>query len=367
MQDFEPISIKIFDAVGVFKLSDNLGVEDLVNRLDDNVYFSRGYAYYKQRTVLEFRDFREELKKRLLAETDRLKQFVIAEHMLNCSARVTYNELMNVRSDYMEECKACMIDDAKNIVNLFEGKPLVMPNSALPKRLDVVNPKVLECDNKALIYAFCKCQNFAIDCFIVTPGFGSILLGPFFRAVCGFDFEIVDYSVHKKTIMDFNIRKYPSVLSAIDAKKTMLLLDDNVVSGRTLVDLRLIMNRHGGNVLCGAVQFDWQNYYEQAKRKLDLYHFKLNMVNIVTLIAFFGENFLENAKACLTKKPSLYVELLSAYGMGKGTNDIMEMFTLGEKFALKSKIKLDQPVKGDLEGINDYSIKLNADLKQMFS
>lgn len=367
MQNNEPINIKIFDAVGVFKLTNNEGVEDLVNELTPNIYLSRGVAYYKQRTVLEFMQFREELKQRLLAVNDLLKQFVIAEHMLTCSARVAYNELTAPRSDYMEECKACLIDDAKNIVNLFEGKPVVVPDSVLPKRMDVVNTKVLECDNKALIYAFCKCQNFALDCFVVTPGFGSILLGPFFRATNNFDFEIVDYSVHKKTIMDFNIRKYPKLIDAINHKKTMLLLDDNVVSGRTLTDLKLIMNRNGANVLSGAVQFDWQNYYEQGKHKLDLYRFKLNMLNIVTLISFFGENFLENAKACLIKKPSLYVELLSAYGMGKETNDIIEMFNLGERFATKSKIDLDKPAKGDTEGLNDYSIKLNVDLKKMFN
>lgn len=367
MQNFEPINIKMFDAVGVFKLNDSEGVSDLVNKLDEGVYLSRGIAYYKQRTVLEFMQFREELKRRLCEISDPLKQFVIAEHMLTCSARVAYNELTSARSDYMAECKDCMIDDAKNLVNLFEGKPVEVPKSVLPKRMDVVSSKVLECDNKALIYAFCKCQNFALDCFVVTPGFGSILLGPFFKAINNFDFEIVDYSVHKKTIMDFNIRKYPKILDAIYNKKTMLLLDDNVVSGRTLTDLKLIMNRNGGNVLSGAVQFDWQNYYEQAKHKLDLYRFKLNMLNIVTLISFFGENFLENARTCLIKKPSLYVELLSAYGMGKGTNDIIEMFNLGEKFAIKAKINLDKPAKGETEGLNDYSIKLNVDLKNMFS
>ena len=346
MQNLNPININMFDAVGVFKLSDDKDVSDLVGKLEDGVFLSRSYAYYKQRTVLEFREFREELKKRLLTVTDPIKQFVIAEHMLTCSARVAYNELTSARPDYMAECKICLVDDAKVLVDLFEGKQIEVPKSELPKRMDVVNAKVLECDNKALIYAFCKCQNLALDCFVVTPGFGSILIGPFFKNIKNFDFEMVDFS---------------------NNKKTLLLLDDNVVSGRTLTDLKLILSRNGANVLSGAVQFDWQNYYEQSKHKLDLYRFKLNMLNIVTLISFFGENFLENAKACLIKKPSLYVELISAYGMGKPTNDIIEMFELGEKFATKSKINLDKPAKGDSEGLNDYSIKLNADLKKMFS
>ena len=367
MQNLNPININMFDAVGVFKLSDDKDVSDLVGKLEDGVFLSRSYAYYKQRTVLEFREFREELKKRLLTVTDPIKQFVIAEHMLTCSARVAYNELTSARPDYMAECKICLVDDAKVLVDLFEGKQIEVPKSELPKRMDVVNAKVLECDNKALIYAFCKCQNLALDCFVVTPGFGSILIGPFFKNIKNFDFEMVDFSIHKKSIMDFNIRKYPAILNAINNKKTLLLLDDNVVSGRTLTDLKLILSRNGANVLSGAVQFDWQNYYEQSKHKLDLYRFKLNMLNIVTLTSFFGENFLENAKACLIKKPSLYVELISAYGMGKPTNDIIEMFELGEKFATKSKINLDKPAKGDSEGLNDYSIKLNADLKKMFS
>ena len=91
MQNLNPININMFDAVGVFKLSDDKDVSDLVGKLEDGVFLSRSYAYYKQRTVLEFREFREELKKRLLTDTDPIKQFVIAEHMITSSARVAYN------------------------------------------------------------------------------------------------------------------------------------------------------------------------------------------------------------------------------------------------------------------------------------
>jgi hypothetical protein len=100
---------------------------------------------------------------------------------------------------------------------------------------------------------------------------------------------------------------------------------------------------------------------------LDLYKFKLKFLNIVTLIAFYGEDFLENIKTCIVKKPSLYYDMLSAYSMNdKGENDILGLFKLGEKFAKKAKIKIHWPVKHGKEGLNKYSIKLNNDLKKMF-
>ena len=367
MQSNSKISLNMFDAVGVFSLTDNTLVSDLVSEGIEGKFLSRSAAYYKQRTVYEHCVFREELKQRLNNNLDPLKQFVIVEHMLNSSARVLYNELKSKLKENMDTIKACVLEDVINIVNLFEGKPIVNPTHVLPKSIDVVESKVLELDNKALLYAFSKCQNLAINCFVVTPGFGSILLGPFLKVIKNFDYEIVDYSVHKKSIKGFQLYDYPKIITAINNKQTILLLDDNVVTGRTLSDLKIIFNTAGTSVLCGAVQFDWQNYFEQSKHKLFLYRFKLDLINIVTLISFFGEDFLENAKACIIKKPSIYLELLNAYGMNKSENDILTMFKLGEKFALKSKIKLDVPVKGGEEGLNDYSIKLNADLKEMFS
>ncbi len=367
MRKIEPIKINMFDGVGIFKLKDVKHIENLVSDLGNGEYLSRGLEYYKQRTVQGFCNFREELKRKLDYFDDPLKQFVVIEHMLNCSARALYNELISPIKMDMYLCKACVLEDVKNIIRLFEGKPIEEPMQVLPKKADVVTNKVLELDNKALLYAFCKAQNLAIDCLVVTPGFGSILIGPFLKVIKNFDYELIDFSVHKKSIKGFNLENYAKIIDAINNKKTILLLDDNVVSGRTLSDIKIIIDSYKGSVMCGAVQFDWQNYYEQSKENLDLYKFKLKFLNIVTLIAFYGEDFLENIKTCIVKKPSLYYDMLSAYSMNdKGENDILGLFKLGEKFAKKAKIKIHWPVKHGKEGLNKYSIKLNNDLKKMF-
>ena len=61
----ERLKLDEFDFMGLFTLMDVKGIEDLVTPLENRLYLSRNYDYYKRGTCSEFSNKREDLKRRL--------------------------------------------------------------------------------------------------------------------------------------------------------------------------------------------------------------------------------------------------------------------------------------------------------------
>ena len=177
---FEPVYLVDFDFLGMLKLHDAEGIEPLLCPVGDGTYYSRGEIYtlganpFGAKTAEDFStiscseasEFRENYLKPLLNRYPYGKKaFVFAEHMANLSGKVYYEQLQKaiIHKDYsgFEQAKQCLIDDVANIINIIERQKIEkVPDSVLPEGPEILVPRIIECNNMAVLYVFEK--NFSV-------------------------------------------------------------------------------------------------------------------------------------------------------------------------------------------------------------
>lgn len=313
----EKINFSEFDVLGMITLQDVAGLKDFVSPISETEYLSRAPDYYGSKSFTELSNKREFLK-RLLTNEPSKRNFVILENMLNCSAKVYYASLTeyiinkNNLDDY-ENSKSCLEDDTANIVNMFAGKNIDVSKNILPLSNKISADRAIELDNKALLYICCQNISLPNDAHIITPGYGSLYIGPFLKSIHGTEYSNFLKSTYIKDEKELALLKQKddffdlmSNEEMLSKSKSVVLLDDNVGTGQTMDWFAGKFKDKNLNFLCGAIQYNWINYYRFSLGEKEQ-RFDVSKFDFMTPFNYPGHKLLEHAINNLKKSGSDYI------------------------------------------------------------
>ncbi len=330
----EKLELKDFDVVGIINLKDVKGIEKYVTPIieeNGNVreYLSRSKEYYNVKNMTELSQEREELKKLVTRQMTK-KNFVILENMLNCSAKVYFREfeeyIKNNKKDgftnKLAQAEKCLIQDAKNILVILEGKGLinVEKENILPEGNENSERRAIEMDNKAILYTFLKSLKLkkGLDNIeILTPGYGSVYIGPFVKAMYGYDFTNLLKSKYIEETTNINTKTIETLMSSnrvFEEGRTIILLDDNIGTGNTMEEIKNSLNKENvSKILSGAVQYNWRNYLRVSiGDKKDIDRFEIKNFDFVSPMNFAGHKLYSHAIDMLHLSSTEYIQYLNS-------------------------------------------------------
>ena len=330
----ETVNLKDFDIVGIITLQDVEGIEKYVTPVKENgqtvTYLSRSKEYYNVKSMTELSIEREALKLKVTRELTK-RNFVILEHMLNCSAKVYFKKfeeyIKNGKSEsyriQLQQAEVCLMEDVRNLLVILQGKGLIEinPRNILPPGDENSAKRAIEMDNKAMLYILAqtlKMTKSPDEIEVLTPGYGSIYIGPFLKAMYGYNFTnilkskyieesgITEQSVHASSLM--------SSERVFEQGKNILLLDDNIGTGTTMAEIRQQLNEAGvGRIISGAIQYNWRNYFRvSVGEKKDIDRFEVNEFDIVTPFNYAGHKLYKHAIDRLHSSGQEYIEYLKS-------------------------------------------------------
>lgn len=373
---FESVQISDFDILGVIKLQDVKGIEKYVTPIIENsscgkptMYLSRSSEYYNVKSLTELSKQREELKRHLTRDRSK-RNFVILENMLNCSAKVYYKKLEEYVSDpsvlnkcYLEISRLCLIEDCKNLITILSNKGLIecTRQLILPQGPENCPKRPIEMDNKAILYIFSKYLDLGQDkdnIHVVTPGYGSVFIGPFLNVLYGYDFTNIYKSKYITETLgngkSEDMRRIVSNDRLFGREKRVVLLDDNIGTGTTIKELKHQLESNGVEChKCGAVQYNWRNYYRVLTgEKKGIPKFDINEIDIITPFNYAGHKMYTHAIDMLNESGKNYVEYLKSKSYGTYVNDTIGSIKRGLVAATKSgvrisKFKYEGPMNSD--------------------
>lgn len=318
----EQLELSEFDVLGIMTLQDVVGLESFVTPISEKEYLSRSSSYYEPKTATELSNRREFLKKFLTQEPSK-RNFVILENMLNCSAKVYYANLpeyiINKSNSYeYEKSKRCLEDDATNITRILSKNDIVPSKDTLPAGNKMSAERAIELDNKALLYICCQNLSLPDNAHIITPGYGSLYIGPFLKSMYGAEYSNFLKSTYIKDEKElallsqkndfFDLMSNPEKLAQA---KSVVLLDDNVGTGKTMDWFTEKMKNTDLNFLCGAIQYNWINYYRFSVGEKEQ-RFDLSKFDFMTPFNYPGHKLLEHAIEHLKKSGIDYVRYLKS-------------------------------------------------------
>ncbi len=124
----------------------------------------------------------------------------------------------------------------------------------------------------------------------------------------------------------------------------ILLLDDNIGTGSTMIDIKQKLKNLGKNiVLSGAVQYNWRNYYRVSiGDKTDINRFETDDYDFITPLNYAGHKLYEHAVNALNASGIEYIEYLNSkgYRMNDRYNDIVGNLLRGITWAEKTNLEL---------------------------
>ena len=324
----EEIKLTDFDILGLITLQDVQGIEKYVTPVIQDgrptCYLSRSREYYNVKTMTELSLERDELKSKLTPEASK-RNFVILEHMLNCSAKVYYKKMeryiLSGRTDGEEEyeiAEQCLQEDMNNILRLLQGEKITVANTRLPAGTENSAKRTIEMDNKALLFLFGQALKLNVDSHnveVLTPGYGSIYIGPMLKCMYGYNYTNL---LKSKYIKDANPSQDGSLKSGLSSErvlqpgKTVLILDDNVGTGNTMSEIVEELAQMGiTNTTAGAVQYNWRNYLKVSTgEKQDINRFNVCDFDILSPINYAGHKLYEHAIDWLHSSGEEYINYL---------------------------------------------------------
>ena len=332
----EKIRLNEFDILGVIDLNDvrdAIGIEKYLTPVIENgktvKYLSRSKEYYNVKSMTELATERENLGYMLTNELSK-RNFVIIENMLNCSGKVFFKKFEqyiasdkgNKEAEELVQAKECMMEDVKNMLSIFENRGYIQFNSKkrLPGGQENAQKRAIEMDNKALLYIFAKALKMKRDSQnieVLTPGYGSIYIGPFLQAMYGYSFTNILKSKYIEESNDLSGNSMKTLTSSnrpFEEGKTVLLLDDNIGTGQTMSELRKSLRNEGvQDTTCGAVQYNWRNYYRvSVGEKTGIGIPDIQKIDILTPFNYAGHKLYKHAIDQLHSSGSEYIKYLQS-------------------------------------------------------
>jgi len=362
LRENEKLNLYEFDSNGLFNLDEVTGIEDMVEPLKGGDYLSRNKSYYQKNTYSELEAKRKELKK-ILTEDLSKKNFVILEYLANSSAKVYFEELkrkIENQDNNVIQAKKCFEEDCENIVRFFQSKPLLKPKYDLPKGNNEILDRHIELDNKQILYMFCSNLNFRKQKHIITPGLGSIFVGPMLKSMYGFNYSNVLFSLYsndEKLRNISNSKQFNKLFSDDEWNTTaneILLIDDNVASCSTMNTIRKELERTGKTCKFGAVKYNWKFYNQVMNGELEHPTFNINEVDFLTIFDDPGYWIMRDSINELKKEGGeAYIRNMKKEGLQKvGIPDIVNLMKRAEYYS--------QNVDVDLYDINSKKIKKSS-------
>jgi hypothetical protein len=182
---------------------------------------------------------------------------------------------------------------------------------------------------------------------VLTPGYGSVYIGPFLKIMCGYNYSNM---MKSKYIDETNGTISHSLVDLLSNDKMLhsdvgiLLLDDNIGTGSTMVDIKQKLKKIGkNNVMSGAVQYNWRNYYRVSiGEKTDIERFEVDDYDFLTPLNYAGHKLYEHAVNALNSSGMEYIEYLNTkgYRMNDRYCDIVGDLLSGLTWAGKANLEL---------------------------
>ena len=330
----EKLKLSEFDILGVITLNEVQGIEKYVTPVVENRrvinYLSRSKEYYNVKNMTELATERESLAQMLTREHSK-RNFVIIENMLNCSGRVYFKKFSQYiesgKSDYaklqLAQAEECMMEDVRNMLVVLQEKGLIEidPKKRLPGGFENSEKRAIEMDNKAILYIFAKSlkmKKHPEEIEVLTPGYGSVYMGPFLKAMYGYNYTNTLKSKYieesRSTQETTSIRQLMSSDRVFEAGKTVLLLDDNIGTGKTMEELNASLQKEGiNNIISGAAQYNWRNYYRvSVGEKNGIGRPDITRFDILTPLNYAGHKLYKHAIDRLHSSGSEYISYLQS-------------------------------------------------------
>lgn len=291
----------------------------------NNLYLSRNSFYYKSKPLYEISQMREELLSHLC--NDKVTNYIIFDYVINFSAQ-TYYYLMSLKAEtkLIKQSQNCLQEDVNNMVSLLENKNQYSNKHILPKTDLFIEFRNIELDNKLEIYAYIKSFGKSNLTFI-TPGLGSILIGPFFKAIWGNNYKNLLFSRFKnksKNTVDFKTTK--------NMRGNLYLIDDNIGSGFTTQEIKQLFENNLFGI--SAVEYDWYLYDIISKGFSPYTKFNYQLYNKLSLINTRNHKFLDNTIEILIKDPNKYCAYLWQNNFNHTfCSDLKTLFKIGKNVA----------------------------------
>lgn len=338
-----------FDFLGIFRLADAKGIEKFVEPLQEGDFLSRNYSYYLPKTCKEASQEREELNK--LLPMKGAKAFVIVERMLNNSCRVYY-ELFRKSKDFgnreFYSSKLCLEEDVQNIVTILKDGMAERATQVLPESEDITNGRFIEADNKHLIYkAICSLPKYT---YVISPLYGGILLGPFFKALHSARYDHILFGAHDQQSLKnvsnnkvANLEKIFPVSHLKSVQQKILIYDDNVGTGKTLAILKNTFESYGKQVDIGALEMSW-DYFDQVSRGIRQGEtFDFSQIDHPTYRSTRHHSIADTLVKSLSKSGDDYLKTLKSFGFNKHfISDDVILYFRGRSIANHYKLSIDE-------------------------
>lgn len=376
LKDSEKLNLYEFDSNGVFDLDDVTGIETLTAPMANGKYLSRNSSYYESNTYSELAHKRRELRD-ILTEDFSKKNFVILEYLSNSSAKVYFEELkkkIENQDNNVLQAKKCLEEDCENIVRFFYNKPLLKPIYELPEGKDRVLDRHIEMDNKQILYLFCSNLKFNRAKHVITPGLGSIFVGPMLKSMYGFHYTNILFSLYSKDekLRNISEQKVFDELFNDDVWNTtsneLLLIDDNVGSCNTMNTIRKQLKEREKTCKFGAIKYNW-NFYNQVKHgELDHPTFDINEVDFLTILDDPGYWIMRDSiKALKEEGGDAYLQVMKQEGLRQENNpDISLLMQLAEKYAQSAGVDLYDMESGNIKKSSAFLCrKLKEQIKEI--
>lgn len=329
----EKLNLEEFDILGIIELQDVQGLEDYVTPIlqGDKVtgYLSRSKEYYNVKTMLELALERESLATKLTPKLTK-RNFVILEYMLNYSAKSYFRKyeqyILGGKESKLgaqvKQAETCLMEDMRNILAILQGNGTIDTenHSVLPAGYENSQKRAIEMDNKALLYIFAQAlkMNKPENVEILTPGYGSLYIGPMLKAMYGCNYTHMLKSKYIKEITpQYANRPFRDLISSdrvFDPNKIVFLLDDNIGTGQTMNEIRTELQLNGiSNVFTGAVQYNWRNYYRVSTgEKKDIQRFNVEDFDFLSPFNYAGHKLYEHAIDSLHFSGEDYIKYLNS-------------------------------------------------------
>ncbi|MBQ3048045.1 MAG: hypothetical protein IJD48_03425 [Clostridia bacterium] len=255
-----PLRYSDFDVLGVIKLKPDEVSDQLIPFLTpvyngDQVdhYLSRGEKYYQAGLTYTDRAQEYEYLKSIFPHDDPTSKeaFVVAEHMANHSARIFFSEMIKQiflkDNNHFEQIRSTFIKDCAMVRSILRGEETVCHTDHLPTGSWTTESRQIELDNKALLDIFARSIEIGdpASTLVLTPGFGSVYVGPFMH--------LENYGVEFENLY---LSAYAKGKSTADSLVQNLFKD----TGKPLKDML-----KDGNLDITQLMTNGQNYFNQPK------------------------------------------------------------------------------------------------------
>lgn len=345
------------DVLGIFEMIPNDKVVlDYITKYDDK-YLSRNYQQYYY-----FDSEKELLKRRdtlinCLLSSNNLGQddkYVLLENILNISAKLYYlscvSNIMKSQPEELNNNYQVFVNDITNFVSFIKDLNIPFNFEEFKETINDFNTqeilhkkKQVELDNKVFILNFAEAitkllDDMSINSYsILTPGYGSIYIGPFINSLVDTNSSIVLYSQYKKlgisNIDDNSELRNLVVNPEAILNKKIVLLDDNMGTGTTMKRIRKYFEDNNYSVvLSGAYQYTFDRLQEFSIKDRGQELFVPSEQELLTPFNYPRHQILERAVDKLAISPEEYVAYLNLFGYHSNIRSDYETIISDAKF-----------------------------------